>query len=69
MTAADDVDEERSLRIELMVVQIDKTRLDIKRLEQELRMENRKFVVQLIIASAALLGVGIAIGRFALFHT
>lgn len=68
MTAADD-DEERTLRIELMVVQIDKGRLDIKRLEQEIRMENRKFLVQLVLAITAALGVGIAIGRFALFHT
>jgi hypothetical protein len=41
----------------------------IERLRQEIRTENRKFLVQLLIASAALLGVGVAIGRFWLFHT
>ena len=36
----------------------------IERLRQEIRAENRKFLIQVIIASAALLGVGVAIGRF-----
>lgn len=52
-----------------MVVQIDKGRLDIKRLEQEIRMENRKFFVQFTLALAAALGVGIALGRFVIFHS
>lgn len=69
MVAGADDDEERSLRIELMVVQIDKGRLDIKRLEQEIRMENRKFFVQFTLALAAALGVGIALGRFVIFHS
>jgi uncharacterized membrane protein len=38
-------------------------------LRQELRMESRKFVVQALIAAAALLAVGIAIGRFVFFHS
>jgi len=42
--------------------------IQIERLRQEIRMENRKFAVQLLIAAAAILGVGIAIGRFWLFH-
>jgi hypothetical protein len=57
-----DPDEERQLRITLMQTQIE-------RLRQEIRMETRKFVIQALIASAALLGVGIAIGRFVLGHT
>jgi hypothetical protein len=56
-----DPDEERELRIVLMQTQIE-------RLRQEIRMETRKFVVQAIIALAAAVGVGIAIGRFALDH-
>jgi hypothetical protein len=52
---------EQDLRIDLMTIQIE-------RLRQEIRMENRKFAVQLLIAAAAILGVGIAIGRFWLFH-
>jgi hypothetical protein len=38
----------------------------LERLRQEIRMENRRFAVQLVLAIAALLAVGIAIGRFAL---
>lgn len=50
-------EEERQLRIELMQTQIE-------RLRQEIKMENRKFLVQLLIGTAAAIGVGIAIGRF-----
>lgn len=60
MSDADDA-HERELRIDLMAIQIE-------RLRQEIKMENRKFAVQLIVAAAALLGVGVAIGRFWLFH-
>jgi hypothetical protein len=52
---------ERQLRIDLMTIQIE-------RLRQEIRMENRKFSVQLVLAIAAALVAGIAIGRFVLFH-
>jgi hypothetical protein len=55
-------EEERQLRIDLMTIQIE-------RLRQEMRRENRKFVVQLILALAAAVGVGVALGRFWLFHT
>ena len=54
-------DEERQLRIDLMTIQIE-------RLRQEIRTENRKFVVQALLAAAALLATGIAIGRFVLFQ-
>ena len=40
-----------------------------ERLRQEIRMENRKFLVQALIAAAALLGAGVAIGRFVWFHS
>lgn len=55
-------DEERHLRIDLMTIQIE-------RLRQEIRMENRKFFVQLVLAITAALGVGIALGRFMVFHS
>lgn len=55
-------DEERQLRIDLMTIQIE-------RLRQEIRMENRKFFVQLVLAITAALGVGIALGRFMVFHS
>ena len=54
-------DEERQLRIDLITIQIE-------RIRQEMRMENRKFVVQLVLALAAAVGVGVALGRFWLFH-
>lgn len=43
--------------------------LQIERLRQEMRTENRKFLVQLVAGSATLLAAGIALGRFWLFHT
>jgi hypothetical protein len=55
-------DRERQLRIALMTTQTE-------RLRQEIKTENRKFLVQLLIGAAAMLGVGVAIGRFWLFHT
>jgi len=36
----------------------------IERLRQEIRAENRKFLIQVIIALTAAVGVGVAIGRF-----
>ena len=54
-----DPDEERQLRIDLMTIQIE-------RLRQEIRLENRKFLVQLLLSAAALLAAGIALGRFVL---
>lgn len=53
--------EEQQLRIELMTFQIE-------RLRQEIRMENRKFLVQFSLAIAAALAAGVAIGRFVFFH-
>jgi hypothetical protein len=43
----------------------------IERLRQEIRMENRKFLMQLLqlLIGAVVIGVGIAIERFTLFHT
>lgn len=59
----------RQLRIELMQTQIDNGRVNIERLRQEIRTENRKFAVQLLIAAAGLLVAGVAIGRFIFFHS
>lgn len=52
-----DNEREQQLRIDLMTIQIE-------RLRQELKMENRKFLLATITASAALLGAGAAIGAF-----
>ena len=54
-----DDSEERQLRKDLMAIQIE-------RLRQELKMENRKFAVQFILAIVAALAAGVAIGRFLL---
>jgi hypothetical protein len=57
-----DLDEqEQRLRIDLMTIQIE-------RLRQEIRSENRKFLLQVLLALIAALGAGIALGRFWLFH-
>ena len=52
-------DEERQLRKDLVTIQIE-------RLRQEIRMENRKFLAQFVLALAAAVGAGIAIGHFVL---
>ena len=58
---SDPGDDERQLRIDLMAIQIE-------RLRREMRNENRKFLVQLVLAISAAVAVGIAIGRVVLFH-
>jgi len=55
-------DIENQKRVELMQTQAE-------RLRQEIKMESRKFTIQALIAAAALLGVGVAIGRFIVFHS
>jgi hypothetical protein len=57
-------EEERELRIELMTAQIEQARMNIDKMRLEMKMENRKF----LLALAAALGAGVAIGRFWLFH-
>jgi hypothetical protein len=51
-------DQEQQLRIELMTVQIDQGRLNMDRLRQEIRAENRKFVLQLVATIAASVAAG-----------
>jgi hypothetical protein len=58
----DDDAELRQLKRDLMTIQIE-------RLRQEIRMENRKFLAQCVLALAAAIAAGIAIGRFWWFHT
>ncbi len=40
-----------------------------ERLRQEIRHETTRIVIEILLGAAALLGVGIAIGRFVLFHS
>ena len=54
-------DEERELRIELMNVQIEQGRLNLDKMRLEMKMENRKFLVQFLSAIAASMAAGAAI--------
>jgi hypothetical protein len=58
--------EEQDKRIELMSKQFEQAQINIDRMRQEIRTDTRKFAVQAIIAAAALLAAGVAIGRFLL---
>lgn len=59
-----DDDAKRTLEIELMTVQIDRNRLDMKRIEQEMRWEPWKAIAAIIAASAAMVGVILALSHF-----
>lgn len=50
-------DEERQLRIDLMKTQIDKNRLDLDRVRQEMRWEPWKALAGIIVAVAAMAGI------------
>jgi hypothetical protein len=50
-------DEERQLRIDQMTVNIEKMRADMK-------WEARKFLLQAMVAAAALVGAGAALGNY-----
>ena len=55
--------DEQQLRIELMQTQIDKNRLDLVRLRQEMRWEPWKALAAIIGASAAMVGVILALAH------
>ena len=55
MTERDEL--EQDLRIEQMTINIEKMRADMK-------WEARKFTISAILAAAALVGAGVALGRF-----
>jgi hypothetical protein len=58
-------DEERQLRIELMIAQIDHARLNIEKIQHDLEVEQRRytrqFALQLVSALAAAMAAGAAI--------
>jgi flagellar biosynthesis/type III secretory pathway M-ring protein FliF/YscJ len=60
--------EEQDLRCDQMAVNIEKMRFDIeeKRRDavQQQRWETRRFLVAIVLAAAALVGAGIAIGNY-----
>lgn len=47
-----------------MTVGADYTRLDMVKLRSDVKYESRKFLLQAIVAAAALLGSGAAVGGF-----
>jgi hypothetical protein len=59
--------------ITCQLARIDQMHTDIQlkqaQLRQEMRTENRKFLLQIVLALITALGIGIALGRFWLFHT
>jgi hypothetical protein len=59
MTSRDQ--EEQDIRIDQMTINIEKMRSDMK-------WESRKFITQIVVAFAAVLAAGVAIGRFVVFH-
>jgi flagellar biosynthesis/type III secretory pathway M-ring protein FliF/YscJ len=63
---------EHLLRMDQMTVNVEKMRFDIQaeidRREALQKWETRKFVVSALLAFAATLAAGVALGRFWLFH-
>lgn len=68
MSELDDA-EQKLTQIETLQAEREKLRSETDRFRQEIRMETRKFMLQLVLALSAALGVGVALGRFWLFHT
>ena len=68
MSELDDA-EQKLTQIETLQAEREKLRSETDRCRQEIRMETRKFMLQLVLALSAALGVGVALGRFWLFHT
>jgi hypothetical protein len=66
--AMTDDDEERQLRIELMKAQIDHTRIDMAKLQREMRWEPWKALAALTGASAAMTGAVIALAAWLSQH-
>ena len=52
--------QERALRMTLMTVQIDKDRLDIQRIVQEMRREDRKLALATLSLGVTIFGVIVA---------
>ena len=50
-------DEKPRLEMELLMVQIDKGRLDIDRVRQEMRWEPYKAIATIVVAAAAVAGI------------
>lgn len=61
----DDEREERQLRMDQMTINIEKMRFDMAQLQ---KWETRKFVVSLLLATAASVGAGVGIGNLIWAH-
>jgi hypothetical protein len=63
-----DEDEERQLRIELMKAQIDHTRVDMAKLQREMRWEPWKAMAALLAGTAAMAGAILALAAWLSQH-
>lgn len=63
---------EHLMRMDMMALDVEKMRFDMRaeelRREALQKWELKKFAVQLLLAFAAALAAGVALGRFWLFH-
>jgi hypothetical protein len=50
------------------LLRMDQMTVSTERLRQEIRTENRRFLVSALLAIAAAVAAGVALGRFWLFH-
>ncbi len=57
-------DDEREMRYNQMIVNIEKMRADMATEQRKLDWETRKFLVSIVLAAAALVGAGAALGNY-----
>ncbi len=55
---------EHELRVKMMQTNIDQGRLNMDKLRSDLKWENRKFLVQFLLAIAASVGAGVALANY-----
>ena len=60
---------EHELRMDVMSIQLEQSRVNIDKMRSEMKWETRKFILQLIVALGAAVAAGVALGRFWLFHS
>jgi hypothetical protein len=60
--------DERILRMKLMDVEIQQRLHEIDQANKQDTLETRRFVVQAVLAAAAPIGAGVAVGRFVPSH-
>ena len=61
---ADQEQLEHELRVDQMKTTIDSGRINIDKMRSDMRWETRKFIVSLLVGTAAVLGAGVALGNY-----